>query len=221
MPTLLLAAESPSIRRLVELTFAGTDVTVVTAIDGEEAIRRLAAERPSIVLADIDLPGRNGYELTASIKHDRSRPAVPVVLLAGALDPVDDERATRAACDGLLVKPLDPATLRERVAELLGDPSRARVVEPQESQVLAETRRPGIEAPASTSDGVDDYLARLDAALAARVAEPVAQPPAAVVGGEGTRLLADDVIAQVTQRVTDHVERLLRDELARIRDTHS
>ena len=66
---LLLADDSVTIQRVIELTFADEDVQVVAVGDGDQAIARLDAEPPDIVLADVGMPGKNGYEVAAYMKH--------------------------------------------------------------------------------------------------------------------------------------------------------
>jgi CheY-like chemotaxis protein len=118
--TLLLAADSVTIQRVIELTFADEDIQVTSVSDGQEAVRRILADRPDIVLADVNLPGRDGYQVAAFVKDDPSLEAIPVVLLAGAFEPVDARRVEAARCDGVLAKPFDPQVLIARVRELLG-----------------------------------------------------------------------------------------------------
>ena len=65
---LLLADDSVTIQRVVELTFSGEDVQVVTVGDGEQAIARIPIELPDIVLADIGMPKRSGYDVAAFVK---------------------------------------------------------------------------------------------------------------------------------------------------------
>ena len=65
---LLLADDSVTIQRVVELTFSGEDVQVITVGDGEQAIARIPIERPDIVLADIGMPKRSGYDVAAFVK---------------------------------------------------------------------------------------------------------------------------------------------------------
>lgn len=115
--TLLLADDSITIQRVIALTFANEDVQVVAESDGEAALLRLARERPDIVLVDVALPGVDGYDLSARVKSaDRS---VPVLMLTGAFDPIDESRARASGCDGVLVKPLDPKGLVSTVRALL------------------------------------------------------------------------------------------------------
>ena len=119
MPTLLLADDSTTVQRVIQLTLAGQDIDVVAVNDGEQAVARIDANRPDIVLADIDMPKRSGYDVCTFIKNRPDLARIPVLLLAGAFDPVDQSRAAQVQCDGVLMKPLEPAQLAERVRELL------------------------------------------------------------------------------------------------------
>src|SRR5436190_6988097 len=118
--TLLLADDSVTIQRIIELTFASEDISVVAVSDGDHAIASLDRSIPDIVLADVGMPGRNGYELSHYIKHSPSLAHVPVLLLTGAFEPVDQVKAREAGCDGILIKPFEPQLVISRVRELLG-----------------------------------------------------------------------------------------------------
>ncbi len=115
--TLLVADDSATIRRIVELTFAGSDIRVEAVPDGWSALERLERVQPDLVLADVSMAEPSGYEICRRVKGS-SRP-VPVLLLAGTFEPLDLERARRCGADGHLVKPFDAAQLRERVETLL------------------------------------------------------------------------------------------------------
>lgn len=152
---LLLADDSVTIQRVIELTFSGEDVDVLAVSDGEQAIARIPIERPDIVLADIGMPKRSGYDVAAFVKGDPTLRHIPVLLLAGAFEPVDDALAAQVGCDGVLVKPFEPQHVIARVRELLegkkGAPARATadVARPVERLALrAEDRiTPRAEAP--------------------------------------------------------------------------
>jgi CheY-like chemotaxis protein len=120
--TLLLADDSVTIQRVIELTFAEEDVRVVAVSDGDEAIERLEAAPPDIVLADIGMPGRNGYEVARYVKQSPRLCHIPVVLLRGAFDPIDQVQAEEAGCDGILAKPFEPELVISRVQALLARP---------------------------------------------------------------------------------------------------
>jgi len=117
---LLLADDSVTIQRVIELTFSGEDVQVMAVGDGEEAMARIASDMPDIVLADIGMPKRSGYEVSAFVKGTPELSHIPVLLLAGAFEPVDDVKAREAGCDGVLVKPFEPQHVIARVRELIG-----------------------------------------------------------------------------------------------------
>jgi CheY-like chemotaxis protein len=120
--TLLLADDSVTIQRVIELTFADEDIQVVAVSDGDEAIAILDKTPPDIVLADVGMPGRNGYEVARHVKDTPRLAHIPVVLLTGAFEPVDQAKAAAAGCDGVLAKPFEPQLVIGRVKELLARP---------------------------------------------------------------------------------------------------
>lgn len=117
--SLLLADGNPTTQRIVAMTFAAEDMTIVSVDDGEQAISRIAAEKPDIVLADVAAPKRSGYDVAAFVKGRPDLAHIPVLLLAGALEPVDQARARAVRCDGVLVKPFEPQQVVARVRELV------------------------------------------------------------------------------------------------------
>jgi CheY-like chemotaxis protein len=117
--TLLLADDSVTIQRVIELTFAHEDVRVVAVSDGRRALQWLDGERPDIVLADVDVPEVDGYQVASHVKSASRLKDVPVLLLAGAFEPIDQERVRSIGCDGVLVKPFEPQQLVARVKALL------------------------------------------------------------------------------------------------------
>jgi CheY-like chemotaxis protein len=128
---LLLADDSVTIQRVIELTFAEEDVHVTAVSDGQQAIDLIQAAPPDIVLADVGMPERDGYEVAAFIKNDPALAHIPVLLLAGAFEPIDEERAQAVRCDGVLAKPFEPQLLISRVTELLqGVAASAAAAEP-------------------------------------------------------------------------------------------
>lgn len=118
--TLLLADDSVTIQRVIELTFADEDIRVLVASDGQQAIQKIDSDRPDIVLADIGMPRVDGYAVATHVKESASLKHIPVLLLTGAFEPIDEARARKTGCDGVLVKPFEPQKLVARVKELLG-----------------------------------------------------------------------------------------------------
>ena len=116
---LLLADDSVTIQKVIELTFADEDIEVIAVGNGREAIERAPLERPDIVLADVGMPERDGYEVAAFIKRRPDLKHIPVLLLTGAFEPIDEGRARAAGCDGVLVKPFEPQMVITRVKDLI------------------------------------------------------------------------------------------------------
>ena len=146
---LLLADDSVTIQRVIELTFSGEDVQVIAVGDGELAIARIPIEKPDIVLADIGMPKRNGYEVSAFVKEHPELSHVPVLLLAGAFEPVDEVRAKGSKCDGVLVKPFEPQQVIARVRELI-DRRKASADSPVAPTASPLPPPPGPIAPVAT-----------------------------------------------------------------------
>ena len=117
--TLLLADGSITIQRVVELTFAHEDVRVTSVSDGRRAVQILESEVPDVVLVDVDLPEMDGYAVAAHMRRIPRLKNVPVLLLAGAFEPVDQERARDVGSDGVIMKPFEPQVVVARVRELI------------------------------------------------------------------------------------------------------
>jgi CheY-like chemotaxis protein len=157
---LLLADDSLTIQRVIELTFANEDIRVVATSDGDAAIRQIDAEPPDVVLADVGMPKVDGYAVAAHIKQTAVLSHIPVLLLAGAFDPIDEERATASGCDGILVKPFEPQQLVRRVKELLVRPA-------PRALSTWDTVLPPPQAPAETAD-LEQHAGRGEPGHAAR-----------------------------------------------------
>src|SRR6516164_2336236 len=93
---------------MVALSFEDRGVEVVSVGNGEAAVRRIPDVKPDVVLADIFMPVRNGYEVCEFVKKDSRFSHVPVILLVGAFDPLDEKEARRVGADGVLKKPFVP-----------------------------------------------------------------------------------------------------------------
>ncbi|HET9013882.1 MAG TPA: response regulator [Gemmatimonadaceae bacterium] len=179
MHKLLLADDSVTIQRVIELTFSGEDIQVVAVNDGEQAIARIPVEQPDIVLADIGMPKKGGYDVAAFVKGRSDLEHIPVLLLAGAFEPVDQARAEQVRCDGVLIKPFEPRQVIERVRELLegvkGSPAQATADVPRPVERLIPAAAPVEETPqVLESDSLlDEYFESLNAAF-----DSVGPPPA-------------------------------------------
>lgn len=163
--TLLLADDSVTIQRVIELTFADEDIRVVAVSDGDQAVEFLESAPPDIVLADIGMPGRDGYEVARYIRQSPRLAHIPVVLLTGAFEPVDQAKATEVGCDGVLAKPFEPQLVIGRVKELLSSGSRRSVKAPPAPPPVVDQAAEDLPASEPAAD-LDDYFDRLDSAFA-------------------------------------------------------
>jgi CheY-like chemotaxis protein len=171
MPRLLLADDSVTIQRVIELTFADEGIEVVSVGDGQQAIDLLRREAFDVVLADVGMPEVDGFEVAAFIQGQPALAGLPVVLLTGAFDAVDQVRVNDVKAAAVLAKPFEPQMVIAKVRELLGG-TRAPAAVPE------PPARPAASSP-------DDYFDRLDKAFASltptleprHVPKPPAPPP--------------------------------------------
>lgn len=135
--TILLADDSVTIQKVVELTFMDEDFHVSAVSNGAEAIARLSESKPDVVIADVHMPGAGGFEVCRRSKE--LYPTVPVLLLVGTFEGFDADEAMRCGADGHLKKPFDSQELMRRVRELASGPSRSVPVPPASPEVAAES----------------------------------------------------------------------------------
>src|SRR4051812_8939176 len=144
---ILLADDSITIQKVIELTFSDEDFEVVTVGNGRLAVEKVQDVRPDLVLCDIIMPEKDGYEVCDFIKKTPSLSHIPVLLLTGAFEPFDQDRASRVGCDGFLAKPFEPQTLIAKVKELLNQAA-TRTVAPRPGPSAAA---PAVAAPPSAA----------------------------------------------------------------------
>jgi len=137
MPTILVVDDSLSVRKVTErlLTEAGLEVEAVSS--GEEALDWLSTKRPDLVIADVIMPDKSGFDVCAFVKSNAALADTPVILVSGFVDEELTRQAEACRADGVIKKPFQAAALRERVLHLLS----ARKAQP-----------PG--APAATAPGI-------------------------------------------------------------------
>src|SRR6202790_3793239 len=93
---------------MVGLALRDHGIDVIAVGNGEAAVRKISDLRPDLVLADVFMPVRSGYEVCSYVKSDPALAHIPVILLVGAFDPLDEQEAQRVGADGVLKKPFVP-----------------------------------------------------------------------------------------------------------------
>jgi CheY-like chemotaxis protein len=116
---ILLADDSLTIQKVVELTLSGTDYELTCVSNGQKALDSVAASLPDLILADVVMPGKNGYEVCEAVKGNPATARIPVGLLSGTFEPFDRGRAERIGCDMVISKPFDAQQLLARIETLL------------------------------------------------------------------------------------------------------
>lgn len=156
---LLLADDSITIQKVIQITFAHEDYELTITDNGDAAFAKAQEIKPDLVMADVYMPGKNGYELATAIKHDPALQSVPVLLLAGSFEPFDEDKARSCQADAWIEKPFESQNLIDKVAELLSAAPAAAApapaVEPEPvveaaPEMIAET--PLEEAPGEQAE---------------------------------------------------------------------
>src|SRR3990172_1370430 len=116
---ILLADDSITIQKVVRITLADSDYELTTVDNGDEALKKAKAILPDLILADVVMPGKNGYEVCEAIRADAQLAHIPVLLLAGSFEAFDDMRSSQIGADGHITKPFESQALIDKVSELL------------------------------------------------------------------------------------------------------
>jgi CheY-like chemotaxis protein len=221
---ILLADDSITIQKVIELTFSDEDFEVITVGNGRLAIERVQDVRPDLVLCDIIMPEKDGYEVCEFIKKNPSLSRTPVLLLTGAFEPFDQERATRVGCDGFLAKPFEPQTLIAKVKDLLARAGAAPAAPPATmtaapSPAAATPAPPHAAAPAPAPPAVPAWVPYSPAPAAAAPAprepetfafipetpqayEPAPPPPTMPFEEAGVSFFTDETLEEPSDNVS-------------------
>ena len=124
MSIILLADDSPHAQRMGERILRDEGFEVVSVTDGETAMLRLGDADPDLIIADVFLPGKNGFELCRAVKAAHRH--IRVILTAGLLEPFDEEGARHAGCDAILKKPFEASVVMQTIRPLAHDAQLAR-----------------------------------------------------------------------------------------------
>jgi CheY-like chemotaxis protein len=185
VPKILVADDNANIQKMVVLAFEERGIQVVTVGNGEAAVRRMPDLNPDLVLADIFMPVRNGYEVCEFVKKDERFSHVPVILLVGAFDPLDEKEARRVGADGVLKKPFVPPdpliamvmSALEKNPKVVAEMAKAKEAKEHPPEAVAQLEIPARAEPKPLPD----------------FPEPTAEEAAMVYGfGKGVRALDDE-----------------------------
>ena len=125
MVTVLVVEDNVANMKLASLLLRNAGHKVLSAVDAETGLTLARAERPDLILMDIQLPGMDGLEATALLKRDATTRAIPVIALTALAMKGDEERIRAAGCDGYIAKPIRYKVFLAAVAAQLTQAGRA------------------------------------------------------------------------------------------------
>jgi CheY-like chemotaxis protein len=168
---LLLADDSPTVQKVISLTFEDEDFEVVTVGDGAKALAALEADPPDVLLADIHMPGPNGLELCERVRQSERLRHIPVVLLVGTFEPFNEAEARRVGADTVLTKPFQSIRdLVSKVGSLLGGESKR-----EEAAAETHAGQPAAEPSVGQADAAHQQPAAHAEGVGAHEFEPQAE----------------------------------------------
>ncbi len=172
---ILLADDSITIQKVISITFSSPDYEITIVDNGNDAIKKAGEVKPDILLTDIVMPGKNGYEVCDAVKSNPALQGTPVLLLTGAFESFDEQKAKQAGADAWLSKPFETQALIDKVNTLLSRPAVKKATEarPAAAKPAAPPPlRPGVPPPPPPRK-------QAPAPPPAPKAAPVPPPPAA------------------------------------------
>jgi len=161
---LLIADDSTAIQKVFERTFPPEEFTLSFANNGEEALTKARTEKPQVIIADINMPAKSGFELCAALKQDPALKGTPVLLLIGILDDFDEDESRRVGADGFIIKPFEANAAVSKVREAL---AKGGVTPPTEGPVGVQADEIVelaniVEEPPSQEKGAEDIVELAD-----------------------------------------------------------
>ena len=149
-PVVYFIDDSATMREVIKIAFRRENIEVVACHDGDSAIAQMLQQKPDVVITDVIMPGKDGYEVCQSIKQNPSTAGTPVVLMSGVVNRQVAEKAFAVKADELIRKPFQPGDLIGRVKDLLtksAQPSAPAPVVPISQPVPQPQLVPQVQAP--------------------------------------------------------------------------
>lgn len=196
MPIILVADDSLSVRKVAERMLREAGLEVALAANGEDAMTWMSTKQPDLVIADVIMPDKSGFEVCAFVRAQANLANTPVLLISGFVDDEVTRQAEACRADGVIKKPFQGAMLCERVMELLS--SRKEPAAPAAAPELVleappAELEPAIEMPALAPEPVSTIAAAPPIPAPAAMAEMVAAAAPAAQFGEEMRTLHETI----------------------------
>jgi two-component system, cell cycle response regulator DivK len=118
---ILVIEDQEDLRAILRDLLTGSGYKMIEAPDGGVGVAKAKAERPDLILMDIQMPIMDGYEATRQIKADPTLSATPVIAVSSFAMKGDEEKARGSGCDHYITKPYSPMQLLKTIRALLGE----------------------------------------------------------------------------------------------------
>ena len=175
---LLLAEDSLTIRKVFELALSRSDIAITSVDNGEDAVRLAGEIFPDLVVADLTLPGKNGFAVAAELRAMEKTEKIPVLILSGTMVPLDEARFKASGARGVLFKPFESRELLENIERLLREGA-------QVTESLKPQEAPAVDEHWDFSDVLDEVEAEAGKSAAPAPAGREGLLPGALLPGGG------------------------------------
>jgi two-component system chemotaxis response regulator CheY len=116
---ILVADDSPSIRKFVTFSLAMKGYEIISAVDGMEALEKLPNKQVSLVITDLNMPNLDGFELIKSIRSNEQFKDIPIIILSSLAGSDEIRRGMEIGANSYLIKPFDPKRIVYEVSKYL------------------------------------------------------------------------------------------------------
>jgi len=213
--TILLADDSITIQKVVGIIFANEEFDLVVVDNGSAALEKAREIHPAVMLVDALMPGKSGYEVCEEVRRDPTLANTPLLLLVGAFEPFDEDRARTSGVDDFITKPFESQNLIDKVKALVELAATRTTVAPapveephrEEAAPLENVASQPVETSADLADSFRSFVhlggetvpeqETVGTAVAASPPEPVA-PPVVEPAPQGVILLSSVDIVEAS-----------------------
>lgn len=211
MPKVLIADDSMAVRKVAERLLVQAGLEVALASSGEEALAWLAKERADVIISDVIMPGRSGYDVCTFVRSQAGLADTPVLLISGIVNDEVAKQVELCRANGVLKKPFQGSSLQDKVKELLTQRQQAAPAPPPAEPAFTLSAPPPSPAPVPEPMPV--------AAAAPPVFTPPPPPPAPSPAFDPTQTAKID-LSQTTKvyRITEDKLQAFRQAVARVKD---
>jgi CheY-like chemotaxis protein len=218
MPKVLIADDSMAVRKVAERLLVQAGLEVALASSGEEALAWLAKERADVIISDVIMPGRSGYDVCTFVRSQAGLADTPVLLISGIVNDEVAKQVELCRANGVLKKPFQGSSLQDKVKELLTQRrQQAAPAPPPQPEPAPAAPAFTLSAPPPSPAPVLEPMPV--AAAAPPVFTPPPPPPAPSSAFDPTQTAKID-LSQTTKvyRITEDKLQAFRQAVARVKD---